>query len=210
MPPNSYIRFDVGEGEVGLLFYNGVFQKPLKAGVYYFWNYHIKVTVQTVDTRVQQLEVSGQEILTADKVSLCVNFVCSYSIVDPISVVVRLKDYQNQIHVLVQIMLREFAGKYRFDELLQQKDSIGGFVLEKLREREGELFIRFSDAGVKDMVFPGEIRDIMNTVLIAENSTLLKLKELEYLERICEKIGSISVDAGGSILSGLRELVAEI
>ena len=237
MPSNYYTRIDVNDGETGLLFYNGVYQKTLSAGQYFFWNYNIKVAAQTVDTRVQHLEISGQEILTADKVSLRVNFVCSYQIADPVNIVAKLKDYKIQLHVLVQLILREFTGKYRFDELLRQKDSIGDFVLEKLKVREGEFFVKFSDAGVKDIILPGEIRDIMNTVLVAEksaqasvitrreetaatkslldtaklmdeNATLYKLKELEYLERICDKVGSISVDAGGGILKNLRELVA--
>jgi hypothetical protein len=236
MPSNYYVKLDVNDGEVGLLFYNGVFQRVVSAGQYFFWNYNTKVTVQTVDTRVQQLEITGQEILTSDKVSLRINFVCSYQIADPVSVITKIKDYKAQLHVLVQLVLREFTGKYRFDELLRQKDSIGGFVLEKLKEREGEFFIKFFDTGVKDIVLPGEIRDIMNTVLIAEksaqasvitrreetaatkslldtaklmdeNATLYKLKELEYLERICDKVGSISVDSGGNILNNLRQLI---
>lgn len=237
IPSVYYTRLDVNEGETGLLFYNGVFQKTLAAGQYFFWNHNLKVTAQTIDTRVQHLEISGQEILTADKVSLRVNFICSYQIADPVNIVNKLKDYKTQLHVLVQLILREFTGKYRFDELLRQKDSIGGFVLEKIKERESEFFVEFTDAGVKDIILPGEIRDIMNTVLVAEksaqasvisrreetaatkslldtaklmdeNATLYKLKELEYLERICDKVGSISVDAGGGILKNLRELVA--
>ena len=237
MPSDYYTRLEINIGEVGLLFYNGVFQKTLSAGQYFFWRYNTKVTAQVIDTRVQQLEILGQEILTADKVSLRVNFVCSYQITDAVSIVSKLKDYKTQLHVFVQLILREFTGKHRFDELLRIKDSVGGFILEKLKEREGEFFVKFSDAGIKDIILPGEIRDIMNTVLVAEksaqasvitrreetaatkslldtaklmdeNATLYKLKELEYLERICDKVGSISVDAGGGILKNLRELVA--
>ena len=237
IPSQYYIKLDVNDGETSLLFYNGVFQKLLGAGQYYYWVYNTKVHAQTVDTRVQPLDILGQEILTADKVSLRLNFVCAYEIADPVCIVTRLKDYKTQLHVLVQLVLREFTGKYRFDELLRQKDSIGGFILEKLRERENEFYVKFHDAGVKDIILPGEIRDIMNTVLVAEksaqasvimrreetaatkslldtarmmdeNATLYRLKELEYLERICEKIGSISVDAGGGILKNLRELTA--
>jgi len=235
--PSGYVtKYNIDEGETGLLFYNGVFQKTLSAGQHYFWDHNTKVTVQSVDTRVQQLDISGQEILTADKVSLRINFVCSYQVTDPVSIVSKLKDYKTQLYVLSQLVLREFAGKYRFDDLLRQKDSIGGFVLEKLKEHEKELFVTFSNAGIKDIVLPGEIRDIMNTVLVAEkaaqasvitrreetaatrslldtaklmdeNATLFKLKELEYLERICDKVGSISVDGGGGILKNLRDLV---
>ena len=237
MPSNSYLRMDVADGEIGLLYYNGVFQRTLSAGQYFYWNYNTKVTAQTVDTRVQQLDVSGQEILTADKVSLRINLVCSFRVTDPVSIVGQLKDYKAQIYVLTQLVLREFTGKYRFDDLLRQKDSIGGFVLEKLREREKEFYVTFSDAGVKDIILPGEIRDIMNTVLVAEksaqasvitrreetaatkslldtaklmdeNATLFKLKELEYLERICDKVGNISVGSGDGILNSLRDLMS--
>ena len=236
MPPNYYVQSDVHDGEVGLLFYNNVFQRVLGPGQHFFWCYNTRVAVQLMDTRVQQLEITGQEILTADKVSLRINFVCSYQVADPVGIMTKIRDYKTQLHVLVQLVLREFTGKYRFDELLRQKDSIGGFVLEKLKERQNEFFVKFCDAGVKDIVLPGEIRDIMNTVLIAEksaqasvimrreetaatkslldtaklmdeNATLYKLKELEYLERICDKVGNISVDSGGSILNNLRELV---
>lgn len=237
IPPSYFTLHEVNEGEVGLLFLNGVYQRTLPSGRYYFWNYHTKVSVQKMETRVQQLDITGQEILTADKVGLRINFVCSYQITDPVSAVIKRKDYKEQLHILVQLVLREFAGKYRFDELLKQKDSIGGFVLERLKEREGEFFVTFLDAGVKDIVLPGEIRTIMNTVLVAEktaqasvitrreetaatkslldtaklmdeNDTLFKLKELEYLERICDKVGTISVGSGHNILSSLRELVS--
>lgn len=236
MPSNYYVGIDIADGETGLLYYNGAFQRALSAGQYYYWNNNIKVTAQIVDTRVQQLDISGQEILTADKVSLRMNFVCSFQVTDPVSIVGKLKDYKTQIYVLTQLVLREFTGKYRFDDLLRQKDSIGGFVLEKLKEREKDFFVTFFDAGVKDIILPGEIRDIMNTVLVAEksaqasvitrreetaatkslldtaklmdeNATLFKLKELEYLERICDKVGCISVDSGGNILKNLRDLV---
>jgi regulator of protease activity HflC (stomatin/prohibitin superfamily) len=89
---------------------------------------------------------------------------------------------------------------------------------------------------LKDIILPGEIRDIMNTVLVAEkkaqanviarreevastrsllntaklmeeNATLYKLKELEYLERICEKVGNISVGSG-DLLGELREILS--
>lgn len=237
MPANYCTKIAISEGETGLLFYNGVFQRTLPPGQYFYWTYNTKVTALTVDNRVQQLDISGQEILTADKVSLRINFVCSFQITDPVNIISKLKDYKAQLYVLTQLTLRELTGKYRFDDLLRQKDSIGGLVLEKLRQREKEFFVAFTDAGVKDIVLPGEIREIMNTVLVAEksaqasvitrreetaatkslldtaklmeeNATLFKLKELEYLERICDKVGSISVDSAGGILKSLRELMA--
>ena len=147
------------------------------------------------------------------------------------------KTTQGRFTLLVQLALCKHVGTYRFDELLEQKNDIPEFVLQKLREQGERLFVDFVDAGLKDIVLPGEVRNIMNTVLVAEktaqanviarreevastrsllntaklldeNETLRRLKEMEYLERICDKVGSISVSNNGSLLAQLQELVA--
>lgn len=235
IPIGLYRKVLVSEGEVGLLFFDEEFQEQLVAGTYYFWNNAVKVTCQLVDLRSQQLDVNSQEILTADKVTLRLNFVCTYKICDAVSISNTLKDYETQIYVTTQLALREYVGRLKFDELLEQKDNIAAIVLEKLKEKQDSLFIEFTDAGLKDIILPGEIRDIMNTVLIAEknaqanvisrreevastrsllntaklmeeNTTLYKLKELEYLEKICDKVGNISV-GNGNLLSQLGQVL---
>jgi len=233
----SVLESNIPAGQTGLLFYDNVLQRQLEPGRYFFWTAVRKVLVQTVDLRLQQLDLSGQEILTADKVSLRVNFTCAYRVTDPVKLLSEVRDCTDRIHTTAQLALREFCGKYRFDDLLRQKDSIGGVVLERLRAQQDELFVEITDAGIRDIILPGEIRDIMNTVLVAEksaqasvisrreeiaatrslldtaklmdeNATLFKLKEMEYLEKICDKVGSISVDGAGGVLAGLRELVS--
>ncbi len=235
VPASFYLRFVVLEGEVGLLSFNGKFQKQLDPGSYFFWNTFVKVSCEIVDVRTQQLDVNSQEILTADKVTLRLNFVCTYKITDAVSIYNKLKEFKNQIYIMTQLVLREYVGRLKFDELLEQKDNIAGIVLEKLREKQSSLFVEFTDAGLKDIILPGEIRDIMNTVLIAEknaqanvisrreevastrsllntaklmeeNATLYKLKELEYLEKICDKVGNISVGSG-NLLGQLGEIL---
>lgn len=230
-----YFKTTVPDGLAGLLYIGGKFTKKLESGTYYFWNSVDGIRCDTVDTRLQQLDIAGQEILTSDKVSLRINFVCTYKITDPIKAASNLKDYKSQVYTVTQLALREYVGKFRFDELLEQKDSIAAFVLEKLQAKQSELFVQFTDAGLKDIILPGEIRDIMNTVLVAEknaqanviarreevastrsllntaklmeeNTVLYKLKELEYLEKICDKVGNISV-GGGNLLTELWGLL---
>ena len=235
VPRNLYNKIEVPEGETGLLFFDGRLERSLPSGSYYFWNNMQKITCQSVDLRAQQFDIAGQEILTADKVSLRMNFVCTYKITNAVKIVGEIKDYRDQIYTLTQLALREYVGKFRFDELLEQKDSIAAFVLKQLQLKQNALFVEFSDAGLKDIILPGEIRDIMNTVLVAEknaqanviarreevastrsllntaklmeeNATLYKLKELEYLEKICDRVGNISV-GGGNLLGELREII---
>jgi len=236
IPRNLYSKIEVSEGETGLLFIDGKFERALESGSYCFWNNMQRITCQKMDLRAQHLDIAGQEILTADKVSLRINFVCTYRITDAVRIVSEIKDYKTQIYTLTQLALREYIGKFRFDELLEQKDSIATFVLKHLQSKQDAMFVEFSEAGLKDIILPGEIREIMNTVLVAEknaqanviarreevastrsllntaklmeeNSTLYKLKELEYLEKICDKVGNISV-GGGNLLSELREILA--
>lgn len=234
--PEYYAYCTVEKGEVGLLFYDGVYQKTLESGKYFFWTYKAKPRVEIVDMRLRQLNVTGQEVLTADKVSLRINFVCTYTVIDPVKVITEIEDYEQQIYVLAQLILRELAGKYRFDELLREKENIAGMVYNRLKEKAAQLFVEFSGAGIKDIILPGEVRDIMNTVLVAEknaqasvitrreetaatksllntaklmdeNTTLFKLKELEYIERVCDKVENISLGSDG-ILNNLRELIS--
>jgi len=236
IPIAYYTKAEVAEGETGLLFFDGEFQRELKSGCYYFWKNAIKVTCQSVDMRTQQLDVNSQEILTADKVTLRLNFVCTYRITNAVNIHMALKDYKTQIYVITQLAIREYVGRLKFDELLEQKEQIAEIVLENLRQKQDGLFVEFLDAGLKDIILPGEIRDIMNTVLIAEknaqanvisrreevastrsllntaklmeeNTTLYKLKELEYLEKICDKVGSISV-GNGNLLGELGNLLS--
>jgi regulator of protease activity HflC (stomatin/prohibitin superfamily) len=237
VPRSLYSKIEVPEGETGLLFFDGKFQRELESGCYYFWNNMQKITCRSVELRAQQLDIAGQEILTADKVSLRINFVCTYKITDAVRIVSEIKDYKAQIYTLTQLALREYIGRYRFDDLLEQKDTIAAFVLQQLQAKQDGLYVEFSEAGLRDIILPGEIRDIMNTVLVAEknaqanviarreevastrsllntaklmeeNSTLYKLKELEYLERICDKVGNISV-GGGNLLTELREILGD-
>ncbi|MFR2487712.1 MAG: SPFH domain-containing protein, partial [Hungatella sp.] len=121
-------------------------------------------------------------------------------------------------------------------ERLEQKEAISGFLAQRMREEQEQYCVEVQTIGIKDIILPGEIRDIMNTVLIAEkraqanvitrreevastrsllntaklmdeNKTLYKLKELECLERICTQVGNISVAGSGTLIQQLRELM---
>ena len=230
-----YTRIDVKQWEKARLYFDGKFVRLLDAGAHYFWKNGMSVSAETVDTRLSSLTVSGQDILTADKVGIRVNFTCNYRITDYVKVAEATDDYKNQIHLAAQLAIREYVGKYKLDEVLESKEAMSDYILSRLKAKEAELFVEFSDAGVKDVILPGEVREIMNTVLIAEkkaqanvisrreevastrsllntaklmeeNKTLYKLKEMEYVERICENVGNINVN-GGDLLAKLTAIV---
>ncbi len=236
LPRRLFIKVEVAEYQKARLYYNQKFIKLLNEGTYYFWNNGTKINAGLVDTRLLQMNIAGQEMLTLDKIALRINFVCHYKITDYIKIFTEIDNYEEQMHVALQLILREYIGKYRLDEILENRDQIADYAFQKLKEKEENYYIRFYDAGVKDIILPGEIRDIMNTVLIAEkkaqanviarreevastrsllntaklmdeNQTLFKLKELEYLEKICENVGNITVNGGTDLLSQLTNIL---
>ncbi|MFD0692594.1 slipin family protein [Paenibacillus sp. GCM10027628] len=233
----SFQTFDVANHESGVLFYNNVMQRELGPGKYYFWRGPIAVAMKTVDLRQQQMDMTGQELMTEDKVTLRLNFVCQYRILNPLRALA-IKSFEEQMYIQLQLILREYVGTLKLDDLLKMKQEIAALVLTRLNEKSEEYGVQFLSAGVKDIILPGDIKDIMNTVLIAEkkaqanlitrreetastrsllntaklmdeNQTLYRLKELEFLEKICEKIGTISLGGGGNLLERLNSLLGD-
>ncbi len=232
IPASLYTKIEVTEYQKARLYFNNRFVRILEPGTYYFWKTSTKIDFGFVDTRLTQMDITGQEIMTQDKVSLRINFVCNYRVTDYVKILTEIDDYTEQMHVAAQLALRDYVGKYKLDEILENKDEMSKYVFNKLKEKEAELYVEIKDAGVKDIILPGEIRDIMNTVLVAEkkaqanvitrreevastrsllntaklmeeNQTLYKLKELEYIERICENVGNINLNGNGDMLSQL-------
>ncbi len=225
-------RIDVNEKQMGILYFNHQFVRTLTPGTYFFKNGSVDVKVDLVDTCLVTQDIVGQEILTNDKVSLRINCVCSYRITNYVKVKTEIEDYKNELYIAVQLALRDYVGEKSLDEILASKKEMSTFLLNALKEKGKSLYLEIEEASIKDLILPGEIRDIMNTVLIAEkraqanvitrreevastrsllntarlmdeNATLYRLKELEYIERICEKIGSISFNGNGDLLSQL-------
>ena len=119
--PTYYTKIEVAEHQKARLYFNRKLEKVLDAGVYYFWKNGVKVEVDYVDTRLIQLNIVGQEILTQDKVAVRINFVCNYKITDWVKIATEIDNYVEQLHVTAQLALRDYVGKYKLDEILENK-----------------------------------------------------------------------------------------
>jgi regulator of protease activity HflC (stomatin/prohibitin superfamily) len=232
----AYVRtYNVESYEKGLMIVNGKLEGVLDGGVYQWWKNSTLIQVAKVDMRQLQLEISGQEILTKDKANLRLNFYVQYRIVDVVKAAFDNKDLDRQLYMLMQLALREYVGGLTLDELLEKKDSLSQYVLESTATRVADLGVQIKTSGVRDIILPGDMKDIMNQVLMAEkkaqanvimrreetasmrsllntaklmeeNATLWKLKEMEYVEKIAEKINTISVSGNGQILDQLKQI----
>ena len=233
-----FTKVEVAQYNKARLYFNKKFVRLLEPGTYYFWLSNTNVEAELVDTRTTQMSITGQEVLTQDKVSVRLTMVCTYKITDYVKIRTELDDYVDQIHTAAQLAMREYIGRNRLDDILANKDDLSKYVFDRLKEREKDMYVEFSEAAVRDIILPGEIRDIMNTVLVAEkraqanvitrreevastrsllntaklmeeNKTLYKLKELEFIERICENVGNITLNGSGDILTQLVSLTSK-
>lgn len=233
---NYYTRiYKIEPFEKGVLFVDGAFKKVLEPGTYTYLKNEIQIVVEKADIRQLQLDINGQEILTKDKAALRINLYALYKISDIRKALVENKDVVIQMYTMLQIAIREYVGGYTLDELLEKKNEIAALILEKVRAKVEALGISITDCGIKDIILPGDVKDIMNRVLIAEktaqantitrreetastrsllntaklmedNQMLFRLKEMEYVEKIAEKINGISVSGNGDLIGQLSKI----
>jgi regulator of protease activity HflC (stomatin/prohibitin superfamily) len=231
-----YIRvFEVAAFEKAIMIANDTFVKILDHGTYHFWNNEQTIKILKADMRQLQLEIAGQELLTKDKATVRINFYAQYKVTDIETALMHNKDYEKQLYITLQLALRAFVGAYTLDELLEQKETIAQAVLENVKMQAKVLGTNVLHAGIRDVILPGDMKNIMNHVLIAhkkaqanvvtrreetaatrsllntaklmeDNTMLFKLKEMEYVEKIADKIGEITVAGNGNVIEQLKDI----
>ncbi len=229
----------VNHSEAGLVVIDGELVERVGPGRHAYWAFNRTVAVTRVDLRPTAVEVSAQEILTKDRVSVRLTLAAMVQVTDPERLVGSLNDHEGHVYRLVQFAAREAVGGRTLDEMLKERAEVDREIAAGVAERLGDVGLRLGEVRVKDVILPGEMRALMNRVVEAEkaaqanlirrreetaatrnllntarlmddNPTLMRLKELEALERVTEKIGLIEVRTGqdglDSVLTNLVRL----
>jgi regulator of protease activity HflC (stomatin/prohibitin superfamily) len=225
---------EVPAQHIGLLYSDREFQSLLQPGIHAWWSFGRSFQTEVFDLRLQNIEVSGQDILSKDKVPLRLNLTAGFRIQDALRAKNGLSDIPSFLYKELQFALRAAVGEQTLDALLENKGAIDRSVAEYIRAKTADYGIEVDSVGVKDIILPGEIKTILSKVVEAEkaaqanvvrrreetaatrsmlntakvmedNPVALRLKELEVLERIAEKIDRIQVN--GSLDSILTELI---
>lgn len=232
----AFIRsYTVENYEKAMLFVDGKYRKDLEPGIHYWFKNSIPIHVAKVDIRQQQMEINGQEILTRDKAALRMNAWAQYKVVDAQKALLQNANYDKQLYVAFQLALREYIAGYNFDELLEKKEEVAPVVLQHVQSSAAALGVEVNSFGIRDIILPGDVKEIMNQVLVAEkkaqansimrreetastrsllntaklmedNAMLWKLKEMEYVEKIADKISNISLTGNGVLIDQLKQI----
>ena len=207
--------FMIEDGYVGVAFKNGDFLETLKPGKYATWNDAGKYKVYNLDVREKVLDVTGQDIMTADKVTLRMNAVVSYRVVDAVKAVTQVNDIDQALYRETQLVIRAEVGLRELDRLLGEKDAVAEATASALKKRAGEFGLEVRSLGIRDVILPGDMKDLLNKVieaqkaaeanvikrreetaamrsqlntakLLEQNDVLMRMRELEVLEKIAQ------------------------
>src|SRR3569833_1705395 len=137
--------------------------------------------------------------------------------------------------MVFHLALREYIGTFTIDELLEKKETIAPFIMQAVAANAAALGVEVAGFGIREIILPGDVKVIMNQVLIAEkkaqaniimrreetastrsllntaklmeeNAMLWKLKEMEYVEKIADKINNINVYGNGDLIGQLKQI----
>lgn len=233
VPAGELVEATVRQFEKGLMYVQGKFERMLEPGRHVFWNHpNARVSVNVIDTRVQQLKIEGQELMTRDKVTLRLTLMAEYAPADTPTTVHAVADVKEALYLAVQLAAREFVAGVTLDELLEGRDGMTRYLETQVQPRAEMIGLRLVRVGVKDVILPGEMKTLLNKVIeaekaaaanvimrredaaatrnmaqtakvIAENPVLMRLKELETLKDVAEKIDEVKLVLGAD---GLKHL----
>lgn len=228
---------DVPPESAVLLYRSGDLESRLAPGRHVLYRGVGKLAYRTVDLREKTAEVAGQEIMTSDKVSVRITLVVSYQIVDPVKSVSVVADVDQALYREAQLALRSSVGTRSLDQLLADKNSVGGEVRAALASRAKDYGVEVRSVGLRDIILPGDMKIILNQVietekraqaelirrreetaaarsqantakLLAESPVLARMRELELLKDVLSGTKATFVFNQGDLAQQVRSLVS--
>jgi regulator of protease activity HflC (stomatin/prohibitin superfamily) len=136
-----------------------------------------KVEVVLIDVRERDLTIKGQEILTADKVAIRVSIIVQFRVTDPRAALHEVASYEDRLYSDVQLAARRSLASMNLEEILTNRNRLSEDILRDVKESAAGYGVTILRADVKDLVFPGNLQEIMNRVLAAERMSEAQLVE---------------------------------
>jgi regulator of protease activity HflC (stomatin/prohibitin superfamily) len=168
----------------GLWYEDGVLTKILEAGRYelpnrdsFFGRKGPLVELVMVDMRERDLTIKGQEILTSDKVALRVSIIVQFRVVDPKLAMHAVEKYEDRLYSDVQLAARRSLASMTLEDILTNRNRLSEDILRDVKTTAAGYGVTIQRADVKDLVFPGNLQEIMNKVLAAERMSQVQMVE---------------------------------
>ncbi len=233
VPARDYVEIVVPDGHVALRAVDGAVDAELGPGRHAAWTVRRRVAFLLVDLRERIMAVTGQDVITKDKVTLRVNVSATWKIVDATKAHRVAKAPEEALYLAAQLALRESTAGHVLDELLARRELLVDALAPAIKAKAAELGIEVGDVGVRDLILPGEMKALLNRVIeaqkeaeanvilrreetaatrslaqtakvLADNPLLVRLKELEAYNELAAKVGTLHVVMGDGALTRLE------
>ena len=169
-----------------------------------------------VDLRVVTLDIPTQEAITKDNVTLKVNAVAYFRVVEPSDAVVQVEDYRKATWQIAQTTLRSVLGQSELDQLLTHREAINEKLTQIIDEQTEPWGIKVSIVEVKDVELPESMKRAMARQAEAEREKRGKIihaqGELEAAQALRDAAGKIAEEPAAiqlRYLSTLTEIAVE-
>ncbi len=163
-----------------------------------------------VDQRVITMDVPAQEVITLDNVTIKVNAVLYFMVIDPQMAVVKVMDYIRATMQIAQTTLRSVIGQVELDELLAQRESINQKLQQIIDEQTEPWGVKVTIVEVKDVELPQSMQRAMARQAEAEREKRAKIihaaGEFEASKKLAEAANVISTEPAALQLRYLQTL----
>jgi regulator of protease activity HflC (stomatin/prohibitin superfamily) len=198
----------VQEYERGVIFRLGRLQGPKGPGLFFI--IPLVDRMVKVDLRVITLDIPAQEAITRDNVTVRVNAVAYFRVVDPNDAIVQVEDYQRATWQIAQTSLRSVLGQSDLDELLIHRDKVNQKLQQIIDEATEPWGIKVSIVEVKDVELPDTMKRAMARQAEAEREKRAKIihaeGEFSAAQRLQDAAGVISKEPAAIQLRYLQTL----
>ncbi len=233
IPRAELLDATVEAHQEGLLYVQGAFVRRLGPGRHRFWRTpEATPEVTVIDLRRRSVAITGQELMTRDKVTLRLSLAVDFAIADARAVSEKVTDLDGTVYLAAQLAARDYVSSVTLDQLLEGRDAFNRELAASVVPQLEQIGIRTEAIGVKDVVLPGEMKTLLNRVIEAEKEAaanvilrreevaatrslantarvmqeqpvLLRLKELEVMKEIAANINEVRVVVGADGLDAL-------
>jgi len=167
-------RVVIFEHERGVVYKQGKFHRVLQPGSY--WLYARVEKLQKVDIRARFITIPGQDVLSSDNISVKVSVAVNFRVDDPFKALNSSFNYSESLYSILQLELRDLFGSTPIDELLVNRKHIGDALFEKSKDKAAELGLVLLSADIKDIMLPGDLKNIFAKIINARNEGLAALE----------------------------------
>ncbi len=168
-------RITILEYEKGLKYFRGKFESMLGAGQYWYIPYF--TAVQKIDVRPRFVSITGQEVLSSDGITLKVSLAANYEITEPNIAINKVQNYEEALYLELQLALRSIIGSAEIDTVLNNRSELSKKLMEITEVKAQTLGLKLISVDLKDIMFPGKLKEIFAQVVNARKEGLAALEK---------------------------------